>query len=260
MRLGTWNILAGSPVDADVHESLGDAVARLDLDVLGLNEVDCLQERSGFAEQARDAADAMGAVDWRFGPSFRGSSGGRGSRVPSPGVLFGPQDRVRGSHYGIALLSRIPVLRWHRLELGRSPIGLPLLTARNGRRALEYCPDEPHLAIAAELRNGWVVVATHLSFVTPVAVPQLLRVRRWARRLGRGAHANVAVVGDMNLARVIIPLRPRWQSAIDANTYPSWQPTVQFDHILLPRDVAARPLALPSVGLSDHLPIAVDVA
>ena len=256
MRIGTWNILAGSPVEERAAETLASAVARLDLDVLGLNEVDCLQERSGFVDQTREAAIAMRAVDWRFGPSFRGEDR---NRVSVPGVLLGPHDTPRGSHYGIALLSRIPVLRWHRLELGKSPIGLPLLSARNGERSMRYCEDESHLAIGAELANGWVVVATHLSFVTPVAVAQLVRVRAWARRLGRRAGKRVAVMGDMNLARVIIPLRPQWQSPINANTYPSWQPAVQLDHILLPMGVQARALSLPEPGLSDHLPIAVEV-
>lgn len=256
MRLGTWNILAGHSVTEDVEDTIGAAVARLDLDVLGLNEVDYRQERSGFTDQTREAAAAMGAVDWRFGPSFRGEDR---SRVSMRGTLFGPDDRPSGSHYGISLLSRVPVLRWHRTELGMSPIGLPLLSARHGERSMRYVVDEPHLAIGAELANGWVVVATHLSFVTPVAVAQLVRVRAWARRLGRKAGKRVAVIGDMNLARVIIPLRPQWQSPINANTYPSWQPSVQLDHILVPLGVEATPLTLPSVGLSDHLPIAVDV-
>lgn len=252
MRIGTWNILAGSAVTPGEHESLAAAVARLDLDVLGLNEVDLHQERSGFADQTREAATAMGAVDWRFGPSFQGEDR---NRVPLPGTLLGPEDEVRGPHYGIALLSRIPVLRWHRLELGKSPIGLPLLNSRNGSRSWYYCIDEPHLAIAAELANGWTVVATHLSFVTPVAVPQLLRVRRWARRIG----PKVALIGDMNLARAFIPLRPHWRSTVNESTYPSWQPRVQLDHILLPLGLDGRTIDLPKVGLSDHLPIAVDV-
>lgn len=250
MRLGTWNILSGSAVIDGQHPSLAEEVARLDLDVLGLNEVDCGLERSGFADQAREAALAMGATDWRFGPSYSGEE-----RNPVQGALLGPADTAVGPHYGIALLSRVPVRKWHRLELGRSPIGLPLLNSRDGKRSWYFCVDEPHLAIAAELANGWVVVATHLSFVTPVAIPQLMRVRLWANSLGR----KVAIVGDMNLARAFIPLRPHWQSTVNASTYPSWKPAVQLDHILLPRNVSGRPLALPHVGLSDHLPIAVEV-
>lgn len=252
VRLGTWNILSGSAVQAGPRPSLASEVAKLDLDVIGLNEVDYRQERSGRADQAREAAVGMGAVDWRFGPSYGGAER---NTVPVQGALFGPDDQVPGPHYGIALLSRIRVRRWHRLELGRSPIGLPLLNARDGRRSWYFCVDEPHLAIAAELDNDWVVVATHLSFVTPVAMAQFMRVRLWANSLGR----KVAIVGDMNLARAFIPLRPHWQSTVNASTFPSWNPSVQLDHILLPRNVLGHPLTLPAVGLSDHLPIAVEV-
>lgn len=252
MRIGTWNILAGQPVEPGDHPSLETAVAALDLDVLGLNEVDFRWERSGFQEQARDAAAAMGAVDWRFGPSFAGLND---AREPRRGVLLGPDDRPVGAHYGIALLSRIPVRRWHRLELGQSPVGLPLLSARNGERTMRYVVDEPHLAIAAELDNDWTVIATHLSFVTPVAIAQLMRVRGWARRFGRRA----VIIGDMNLARFVIPLRPRWRSVVNANTYPSWSPSVQLDHILIGDRVDARVLELAAPGISDHLPIAIEV-
>lgn len=253
VRLGTWNILSGSAVNSGMQVDLAAEVAKLNLDVLGLNEVDHRQERSGRAEQTRDAARAMGASDWRFGPSY---SGVERNPVPVRGALFGPDDDVPSPHYGIALISRVPVRRWHRLELGRSPVGLPLLNSRDGKRSWYYCVDEPHLAIAAELENGWVVVATHLSFVTPVAIAQLLRVRLWANSLGR----RVAIVGDMNLARAFIPLRPHWQSTVNRSTYPSWKPAVQLDHILLPRGLSARALELPQVSLSDHLPIAVEIA
>ena len=252
MRIGTWNILSGHATSGGAHASLAEEVATLDLDVLGLNEVDCHWQRSGFAFQAQDAAHAMGAVDWRFAPSFRGEDRARGS---SSGLLIGPNETPVGAHYGIALLSRIPVRRWHRLELGKSRIGLPLLSSRDGERAIRYVRDEPHVAVAAELENDWVAIATHLSFVAPVAVAQLLRLRRWALTLGKRA----AIVGDMNLARAMIVLRPNWQSAVNANTYPSWNPRVQFDHVLLPRDVIAKRIQLGQPSISDHLPIAVDV-
>lgn len=253
MRIGTWNILSGQPPLAGTPVDLAADVAALDLDVLGLNEVDVQWARSGFAHQAGVAAAAMDAADWRFAPSFRGTDP---AREATRGVLLGPHDRVVGAHYGIALLSRIPVRTWHRLELGRARVGLPLLYAREGRRHWRYIPDEPHQAIAAQLHNGWTVIGTHLSFVTPIAVAQLMRLRTWARRFG----PRTAIIGDMNLARFAIPLRPQWQSAVDASTYPAWRPVVQFDHILLPRSTHARTIALPRSGMSDHLPIAAEVA
>ena len=252
MRIGTWNILAGSTVRPGPSESLAEAVSAFDLDVLALNEVDLLQERSGRAHQARDAAVGMQAPHWRFGPSFRVDGA---KRIQTPGTLYGPDDTPNAAHYGIALLSRIPVRAWHRVELGRSPIGLPLLDGRKGGRSWYYCEDEPHLGIAAELTNGWTVIATHLSFVTPIAIAQLSRLRRWAKQFGE----RTVILGDMNLARAVITLRPRWQSAVNTNTYPSWRPVVQLDHILIPRRAAHWPISLARPGLSDHLPIATEL-
>lgn len=252
VRIGTWNILSGqSPEGRDVP-SLDSEIAALDIDVLGLNEVDYRMERSGFAHQAELAAFGMRAQDWRFAPSYCGPDE---ARIATPRRLLGPGDTPPGAHYGIALLSRIPVRTWHRLDLGMAPVGFLLLHARDGRRRWKYVPDEPHQAIAAELVNGWTVIATHLSFMTPVAVAQLLRVRTWARRFG----SRVAIVGDMNLTRFLIPLRPHWRSVVDVNTYPSWDPVVQFDHILVRGDRAATALELPRVTISDHLPIAASL-
>lgn len=231
---------------------LAAEIAALDVDVLGLNEVDVNWPRSGYMHQPQVAAEAMGAVDWRFAPSFRGPDDDRHS---VRNLLADKDMRLVGPHYGIALLSRIPVLRWHRMELGKSPMGFFLLHARQGVRRWRYVPDEAHVAIAAELDNGWTIIGTHLSFMMPTATRQLVRVRTWARRF----QPRVAIMGDMNLARWIIPLRPDWRSAVNASTYPSWHPMVQFDHILLPRDVSSTRIALPQSAMSDHRAIGADV-
>lgn len=253
MRVGTWNILSGQTPLGVNGVSLRDAIASLDLDVLGLNEVDHNRARSGYVEQELLAADALDAADWRFAPSYAGPDN---ARRALPGLLLGPRDRAPGSLYGIALLSRIPVRQWHRLDLGRSAIGLPLLDARGGRRRIAYVEDELHSAIAAELSNGWTAIATHLSFVTHTAVTQLLRVRRWARRFG----PRVVILGDMNLPRWTMPRRAKWVSIVDRSTYPAWRPTVQFDHILVPQSATTRTLHLPASPISDHVPIAVEIA
>ncbi len=252
MRIGTWNALSGQSVAPTTAATFADVIASFGLDLLALNEVDQYWARSGYSDQPRVAAEAMGAGDWRFAPSFRGDDR---QRTPTPGRLLGPQDRPGEAHYGIALLSRVPVLRWERMELGASAIGLPLLNARDGARQLQYVPDEPHQALAAHLSNGWTVIATHLSFVTPLGFMQLRRLQRWARGFGE----RVVVMGDMNLPGSILPRRPGWRSAVRMATYPSWNPRVQFDHILLRDSVGATPIPLNSMGISDHLPLAASL-
>lgn len=221
------------------------------MDVLCLNEVDYNLERSARQHQAAVAADAMGAVDWRFAPAFAGED----RRNATPGQLLGPHDSRTEAHEGVALLTRIPVQQWQRLELGASPVGLPLLNAREGRRKFQYVQDEPHLAIVAHLVNGWTVVATHLSFVTPLALLQLQRLMRFGARFGE----RVLLIGDMNLPSALLPLRRHFRSVPRMATFPAWRPRVQFDHVLLPPAVSATGISLPALGISDHLPIGVEV-
>ena len=66
---------AEGPVDLDRFAS---AVAGLDVDVLGLQEVDRAQPRSGGADLTTVAAEAMGAVEHRFAPTLHGVPGAWG--------------------------------------------------------------------------------------------------------------------------------------------------------------------------------------
>lgn len=218
-----------------------------------MQEVDYGMQRSGGIDQPAGAASGLGAVDWRFGPSYSGEEGT--PLIETPGMLVGPGRTLPGPHYGIALLSRIPVRRWSRLDLGASPIGLPLLYARDGQRRLKYVADEPHLAIAAELDNDWTIIATHLSFVPPLNMLQLRKLRQWAGQFGR----KVIIAGDLNLTHRFLPLGPLWRTAAHTRTYPAWRPTVQFDHILVRRGIKARKLKRPLLSVSDHLPVLADV-
>jgi endonuclease/exonuclease/phosphatase family metal-dependent hydrolase len=253
VRVASWNILSGKTVDGSPAPPLADQVSHLDVDVLALQEVDHRMQRSGAAEQPRDAALGLNAIDWRFAPSYAGQEDE--PRIWTPGVLHGPTSALPGPHYGIALLSRIPVRRWHRLELGSSPIGLPLLYARDGQRRMKYVSDEPHQAIAAELENGWTAIATHLSFVPPINMLQLRRIRLWAKQFGR----KVFILGDLNLTYRFLPLGPLWRTAAHTRTYPSWKPVVQFDHVLIRRGLKARKLKRPKTELSDHLPVLAEI-
>ena len=98
---------AEGPVDLDLFAS---AVAGLDVDVLGLQEVDRAQPRSGGADLTTVAAEAMGAVEHRFAPTLHGVPG-----------AWGPDGAADSPAYGIALLSRLPVVDWRVVPLPRLP-------------------------------------------------------------------------------------------------------------------------------------------
>ncbi|MFL6138582.1 MAG: endonuclease/exonuclease/phosphatase family protein [Frankiaceae bacterium] len=254
MRVATFNLLHGrSPVDGEVDaHRLAAAVAAVDADVIGLQEVDRDQERSHGLDLAAIAAAAAGAATWRFEPALIGT----------PGEKWRPagDDEPAGTPaYGIALVSRRPVLRWLTLRLPAAPVRSPVLVAGPPRRVIMLLDDEPRIAIAAVVAGdaGPVTVAvTHLSFVPGWNVRQLLSIRRGLRDL---PHPRI-LLGDLNLPGRLPAALTRWPGAVAAPTYPSAGPRVQLDHVLVEpgrlRPVGGGALALP---LSDHCAVYADL-
>jgi endonuclease/exonuclease/phosphatase family metal-dependent hydrolase len=166
VRLATWNILNGrSPADGRVDlERFAAAVASLDADVLGLQEVDRGQPRSGYADLTAVAAEAMGAVDHLFLPALRGLPG---SWTPA-GVDDPASDDPAGDDapaYGIALLSRHPIVRWEVVSVGPAPP--------------RWTRDQPRVAVVATVqtpRGELSVANTHLSFHPWLSGGQLRRL------------------------------------------------------------------------------------
>ncbi|MCV2490639.1 endonuclease/exonuclease/phosphatase family protein [Geodermatophilus sp. YIM 151500] len=231
LRVGTLNLSsgrdgAGRPMDGD---AISAAVAGLDVDVLALQEVDAAQPRSHAVDQAAAVGDGL-AGDWRMAATVAGTPDPFRSWQPiRPPRLRGPGTPAVAPSYGVALVSRRPVRRWSVLALGAGRARLPMQAPDpgTGRVRRWWFPDEPRVAVAAEL-DGLTVVATHLSFAPHTSVRQLLRLRRWAARLP----GPVVVAGDLNLpggvpARVL--------GAVDlvrAATFPGHDPRVQLDHLL----------------------------
>jgi endonuclease/exonuclease/phosphatase family metal-dependent hydrolase len=257
MRLATFNVMHGrSLTDGLVDpQRLRQAVGDLDVDVLGLQEVDRDQPRSGGADLAAVAAAALGErVAHRFAPAVIGTPGERFRAV----TLADPGDGE--PHYGIALATRWPVLRWQVDYLPAAPIRAPVYVP--GRRgAVLLIDDEPRVLLTAVLDapGGPLTVATtHLSFVPGWNVHQLRRAVRVLRTLP----APRLLLGDLNLPGRLAGLVSGWRLLARAATYPSPAPKLQFDHVLLdPRGGGAigpvRSVDTPAVGLSDHRPLVV---
>lgn len=252
MRVATWNLLHGrSPRDGTVDgERLAEAVARLDADVLALQEVDRGQQRSHGIDLSAVAAEAMGATDWRFVPALIGS----------PTLHYrvaGDQDLTgRTPAYGVALLSRYPVRSWHVLRLAAGPVRLPLLR-RSGTRW--WSGDEPRVAVAARIESPhgpMTVAATHVSFLPGQSVVHLRRVCRWLRDLP-GPHL---LLGDLNMPPAMAGRVSGFRALVRARTFPAPAPRVQLDHVLAHGNVP-----LPSSGgahrlpVSDHRALSVDL-
>ena len=250
--------------------TLTTAVQSLASDVYGFQEVDHFLPRSGTRPQMRDIAEALGTRHWAMGSSVIGTPGEswRKKHSHEPEIITGDSTHAELMHesYGIGIVSKIPVRSWHRLNLGNSPLGLPLIVPGDetgkGKPRFIYVKDEPRLALAAVLENGWTVVNTHLSFVPFFNLVQLKRVKKWALSLAQETNTRPLILGDLNLPKNLPIAFSSWKSLVSANTYPSWGAKIQFDYLLVPEAPAGGFQVLPisTTGISDHLPLSVEIA
>jgi endonuclease/exonuclease/phosphatase family metal-dependent hydrolase len=262
---------------------LAKAVGRLDAeispDIYGFQEVDHFLPRSQSRPQMRDIAEAIGARDWAMAPGIIGTPAEKWRALNSdePQVITNSSSHLDLMHecYGIGIVSKIPVRSWHRLNLGNSPIGMPLIVpgdeSGRGRPRFIYVRDEPRVAIAAVLDNGWVVVNTHLSFVPVFNLLQLKKLKRWTAHLGLQFNSRTIIMGDLNLPNNLPVVGSEWNSLVSQKTYPSWGAKIQFDYILAkglqlgeyhPLANSELPVSQPvisNLGISDHLPVSVEI-
>lgn len=253
MRLATFNLLHGRSLsDGAVHEQrVAAAVADLDADVLGLQEVDRAQPRSGLLDLTAIAAKALDAPVHRFAAAV----------VGTPGETWQPwrsDDDNDHPLYGIALVSRWPVLHWQVTALPAAPIRSPVYVPRAGIRLLH---DEPRVLLAAVVQaptGPMTVATTHLSFVPGWNLRQLHIAIRSLRHLPTPR----VLLGDLNLPAAAARALSGWRPLARRATYPSPKPRAQLDHILAdPRGAQTLgpvvQVRTPHVGVSDHRPLVV---
>jgi endonuclease/exonuclease/phosphatase family metal-dependent hydrolase len=253
VRLATFNLLSGrSLVDGVARPAdLAAAAAELDADIVGLQEVDRHQERSGGADQTAVVAEALGAGWSRFLPAVDGTPG-------EAWTASGADDGATstGPTYGVGLVSRRPVLSWQVRRFGPAPFGLPLLMPSS--RRLRHVPDEPRVALAAIVEGPdgpMTVITAHLSFVPGWNVRQLRAVARWARSMP----GPRVLLGDLNLPGGVPRLVTGWTQLARVPTYPSWEPRVQLDHVLSDVPLRVTGATAHQLGVSDHRALAVDL-
>jgi endonuclease/exonuclease/phosphatase family metal-dependent hydrolase len=251
VRIATFNILHGHSTEDDRVDvdRLATAVKALDADVLGLQEVDRDQPRSLGADLTAVAAEAMGAVDSQFVAALAGTPGGTWMAATG-------EEQPGSAAYGIALLSRFPVVSWRVVRLptlrGRGPVWF-----RDSRRAA-MVRDEPRVAVAAVIEGPdgpFTVATTHLSFVPFWNSWQL---RRLVGSL-TGTREPLVLLGDLNMEPAQAARTSGLRPLASGLTFPSGTPTRQLDHILARGPLrASGPAEAPLLPLSDHRALVVD--
>ena len=241
MRLATFNLLHGRSLTDGrvVPERLAEAARALDADVVGLQEVDRGQPRSGFADQTAQVARALAADHWRFVPAITGTPGG---------TWRAATDEDEGQPaYGVGLVSRWPVTAWRVVRLPAARVRAPVLLP--GTRRVVWLQDEPRVGVVAVVETplGPVTVGTtHLSFVPGRNGAQLRTLTAAMAQLP----GPRVLLGDLNLPGPVPRLLTRWRPLARTPTYPAPEPRVQLDHVLASGD-------LPPVTAVQALPLAV---
>ena len=241
---------------------LADAIAELGSDVLALQEVDYLQDRSNKENQVAKIASLLGAKYWAFAPSLAGATESSWSKkIAADQKLITNSSATGAAGYGIGLVSKIPVTSWHRLELRGSPFGLLLFLPIEGKLKRTYIADHPRSAIAAVLENGWLIVNTHLSFIPIVNSFQLAKIKRWIKQLPVKDKSKIILLGDFNMLGGLPARTPFWNSLAKMKTFPSWSPKTQLDYILSQSVASEDVLYIEGkhCGISDHLPLTVEI-
>jgi endonuclease/exonuclease/phosphatase family metal-dependent hydrolase len=257
----TWNLLHAMAIPPSTGATLFSATKALSdeikSDVIAIQEVDLHQSRSGNGNQVKEIAEIIDAKYWAFAPSMFGTPGEKWEGVNEDLIFNNTNPPPNREMYGIGIVSKVPVKKWHRINLGKAPLGMPLLLAGEKRPKFMYVSDEPRSALVAELENGISVTTTHLSFVPIKNVLQLKKITRWLERIA-GFHI---LTGDFNLPWGIAPKISGWQNLAFGPTYPSWKPSLEFDYIMSKELKASDVIAKihNHHGISDHLASSITI-
>jgi endonuclease/exonuclease/phosphatase family metal-dependent hydrolase len=227
LRVMTYNIRHGRGWSGRVElERIIDVIAAAEPDVVALQEVDVLRLRSGGVDQAERLAARLGMT-----PSF------------APCISVGDE------HYGIATLSRLPLLGSRQLHL--PPEG-----------SLARRRWEPRSALATRL--DWdgrpvEVVNTHLSLRHRERVQQIDHILDDVAAMDD----DVVVCGDLNCTTRSAPYRTLCgvlrEVPAAGRSWPARLPVLRLDHLFYRGNLAVRDAAIirsrAARMASDHLPL-----
>jgi endonuclease/exonuclease/phosphatase family metal-dependent hydrolase len=291
ISIATWNLHAGIDGWGRPFDVI-DACRRIDADVLVLEEcwAPADPDRSGTAASVARAlgyavveeplaggrragphprADRrwMRPFDWRGSAHALYLDGHR--PLPSRVARSARFAAAEPGSWGIAVLSRRPIVAHRTIELGR----LGRDRARRVAVVVELAtgagsdglPGAVTDAGPDEAPSRLTVIGTHMSHLSYGSPVQFARLRRMLEsRAGDPApvmtDGPAVLTGDMNLwGPAVAVLLRGWRRTVKGRTWPAWRPHSQVDHVLVrgPVDVIDGAV-LPDVG-SDHRPVRVTV-
>ena len=233
----TYNIHAGH---GDIDRTAA-TIRALSPDIVGLEEVDVhWAERSGFVDQATRLGQSLGMAV-RFAPIYE-----------LPGATVTAPKR----EFGVALLSRYPIVAWENATLTRlsTQTENPAPTRMRGL-----------LAATIDVQGTRVrVFVTHLDYRKDPSVRRT-QIAEMLARIGEVDDPTL-LLGDLNASPDAAELQPLFARLHDSwlktagpgFTYPADTPTERIDYVLVSPNVKVDTAFVPLVpAASDHRPVVV---
>jgi len=238
LRVMTFNIRSGNGNLERTAETIRDLAP----DIVALQEVDVhWADRSGFADQAAYLAAAL-RMQLRFAHIYN---------------LAGADSAAAPREFGVALLSRYPIVEWRNDTIMRlstqqaNPLPAPM----------------PGLLEAVLSVNGLLVRVfnTHLDYRADPAVRRH-QVTEMLRYVGE-ARTPIILFGDLNAGPAAPELQPlfdllcdSWDGHADSGaTYPAEKPAKRIDYILVSNHFRVLSARVPATETSDHRPVVADL-
>lgn len=238
LRVMSYNIRSGN----GNLDGTADAIRASAPDVVALQEVDVhWAARSGFADQASALGERLG-MQVRFAHIYE---------LAPMSAAQPPRE------FGVALLSRYPIVQWRNGTLTRlstqqaNPVPTPmpgLLAATVNVRGTPVRVFNTHLDYRSDPRVREQQIAEMLADIGVPSVPTI-------------------VFGDMNakpdaleLQPLLRRLRDTWPAAAGPGfTYPAEAPSERIDYVLVSPHFIVRAASVPATEASDHRPVVVDL-
>ncbi len=240
LRLMTYNVHSCIGVDGKLSpDRIARVIARYDVDVVCLQELDVGRTRSNEVDQAHAIAQYL-EMDFHFHPSIH----------------------VEEEQYGDAILTSLP-MRLVKAEKLPTSDGKPDIEPRGALwAAVEFNGREIH------------IINTHLGLLARERMAQIeaLTGSEW---LGHPeCNAPFILCGDFNalpssavcrrLGRLLVDAQAELDNHRPRSTFFGRFPTLRIDHIYLSHDFDIRAAIVPKNKLtqvaSDHLPLVAEIA
>ncbi len=261
MRIATWNIqagrgargsiYAGGDVTRDSLVRLAETIAEHEIDVIALQEVDRFQERTSRLDQTAIIAEALGAADARFVPHYVGQAGSL--RLPPPRLFSDTPG------FGVAIISRLPVVSWHarRFPLRLPKIQLSSVGEHLWNRLRIY--DTTRSLLAATIREGDALVSLanlHAPAAADVARAQQIQAAHSLRSLP----GTRILAGDFNVGPSDVAATLPGTNLVTAPTFPNPNAASQIDHLIADTPVTCGGAHVCQMPFSDHCLAWADIA